>query len=143
MHQITRDISELARRGIQYRNDRMLPYGLKSFHAMNLYQICSKPGISQDALTRLRGADKSNIARQVATLEEEGFITRVPCQDDKRVMKLYPTDKALELLPKITETLEYWEDLLTQDFTEEEIQVLNSLLSRMKARAASWKGVAE
>ena len=143
MHQITRDISEIARGGIQYRTDCMLPYGLKSCHAMNLSQICAKPGISQDALTRPRHADKSNIARQVATLEEEGFITRVPCRDDKRVMKLYPTDKALELLPKITEILEYWEDLLTQDFTEEEIQLLTSLLSRMKARAASWKGAAE
>lgn len=140
MHQITRDIAELARSGIQYRNDRMLPYGLKSCHAMNLSQICGNPGISQDALTRLRHADKSNIARQVATLEEEGFITRVPCKDDKRVMELYPTDKALALLPQITELLEYWENLLTQDLTDEEIEILTSLLSRMKKRAAEWKG---
>lgn len=139
MHQITRDIAELARGGIQYRNDRMLPYGLKSCHAMNLSQICSNPGISQDSLTRLRHADKSNIARQVATLEDEGFITRVPCKDDKRVMRLYPTDKAMALLPQISEILEYWEDLLTQDLTEAEIETLTTLLAKMKKRAAEWK----
>ncbi len=143
MHQITLDISELARSGIQYRNDRMLPHGLKSCHAMNLSQICARPGISQDALTRLRHADKSSIARQVATLEEDGFITRVSCQDDKRVMKLYPTEKALQILPQIREALEYWETLLTQDFSEEEIRILTELLSRMKARAATWKGATE
>lgn len=139
MHQITRDLSEIARSGMQYRNEQMQPYGLKSCHAMNLSQICSNPGISQDALTRLRHADKSSIARQVATMEDEGFITRTPCNDDKRVMKLYPTDKALALLPKITQILEYWEDLLTQDFSEEEIDTLTALLAKMKKRAAQWK----
>lgn len=139
MHQISRDITELARCGIQYRNERMLPYGLKSCHAMNLSQICSNPGISQDALTRLRNADKSNIARQAATLEEEGFITRTPCSEDKRILRLYPTEKALALLPQITEVLEAWEALLTQDLTEAEKDTLTQLLSRMKQRASEWK----
>lgn len=143
MHQITLDISELARSGIQYRNERLLPYGLKSCHAMNLSQICAQPGISQDALTRLRHADKSSIARQVATLEEDGFITRVPCREDKRIMELYPTEKAMELLPRIQEILEYWETLLTQDFSEEEIRLLHGMLSRMKTRAADRKEAAE
>lgn len=143
MHQITLDISELARSGIQYRNEQMLPYGLKSCHAMNLSQICARPGISQDALTRLRHADKSSIARQVATLEEEGFITRLPCREDKRIMELYPTEKATALLPRIQEILEYWESLLTQDFSEEEIQLLHGMLSRMKTRALERKEAAE
>jgi len=56
-------------------------------------------------------------------------------------MKLYPTDKALELLPKITEVLDFWEEMLTQDLTEAEIGVLIGLLDRMRVRAASWKEV--
>lgn len=143
MHQIAQMLSELSRCRGQYITERMLPYEMKVCHAMNLSYICNKPGISQDALTRHRGADKSSIARQVAALEEEGYITRVPCKDDKRIMKLYPTDKALELLPVITEVLDFWEDLLTQDLTEEEIQVLTALLNRMRTRAASWKEVAK
>jgi len=141
MHHIAQTISELSRCRRQYIAERMLPYEMKTCSAMNLYYICSKPGISQDALTRQRGADKSSIARQAATLEEEGYITRVPCRDDKRVMKLYPTDKALELLPKITEVLDFWEEMLTQDLTEAEIGVLIGLLDRMRVRAASWKEV--
>lgn len=141
MHHIAQTVSELSRCRRQYIAERMLPYELKTCSAMNLYYICTKPGISQDALTRKRGADKSSIARQVASLEEEGYITRVPCRDDKRVMKLYPTEKALALLPKITEILDFWEETLTQDLTEEELRVLTDLLERMKVRAASWKEV--
>ena len=89
MHQIAQLIYELSRSRSQYITDRMQPYELKACHAINLSHICGKPGISQDALTRLRHADKSSIARQVASLEEDGFITRVPCKDDKRIMKLY------------------------------------------------------
>ena len=95
MHQIAQMISELSRCRLQYITDSMQPYELKACHAVNLSHICSRPGISQDTLARLRYADKSSIARQVATLEEEGLITRTPCNDDKRVMKLYPTDKAV------------------------------------------------
>lgn len=139
MHQIAQMISELSRCRLQYITDSMQPYELKACHAVNLSHICSRPGISQDTLARLRYADKSSIARQVATLEEEGLITRTPCNDDKRVMKLYPTDKALELLPQINQIMEYWENLLTQDLSEEEIEALTSLLARMKTRAVHWK----
>ncbi len=143
MHQLTMDLSEISSVGIQYRNEALAAYGLKSCHAMNLVQICSNPGISQDALTRLRHADKSSIARQAAALEEEGFITRVACCEDKRILQLYPTEKALALLPTVTEVLDRWEGLLTQDLTPPEQETLLSLLSRMKVRAAEWKEASE
>lgn len=139
MYQLTQMISELSRSRAQYITDRMLPYELKVCHAMNLSHICKQPGISQDTLARRRQADKSSIARQVAALEEEGLITRVPCSDDKRVMKLYPTEKAMELLPTITEVLANWENLLTQDLTTEEKELLGALLLRMKQHASNWK----
>jgi len=139
MYQITQLLTELSRSRAQYIADRMLPYEMKICHAMNLTQICKHPGISQDTLARRRQADKSSIARQAATLEEEGYITRTPCCDDKRIMRLYPTEKAMELLPVITEVLESWETQLTQDLTEAEQDILLGLLNRMKQRASERK----
>ena len=139
MYQITQLLTELSRSRAQYIADRMLPYEMKICHAMNLTQICRQPGISQDALARCRQADKSSIARQAATLEEEGFITRVPCSDDKRILRLYPTEKATSLLPVITEVLESWETMLIQDLTDTEKGMLISLLNRMKQRSSQWK----
>lgn len=138
MTQIIRDMLEISRCGVQYRADYLAPLGLKSIHASYLTQICANPGISQDRLARLICINKSNVARQVAVLEEDGFVRRVPSEADKRVMELYPTEKTLEILPKITEILNCWEQCITHDLTEEEKECLSSLLSKMSQRATRY-----
>lgn len=138
MSQIIRDITELTRCGAQYRLDQLSPMGLKACHASYLTEICACPGISQDGLARRICINKSNVARQAAVLEEEGFITRTPSPADKRVMELYPTQKALELLPQIQSILTRWEDCITGDLTEEEKDQISVLLAKMKVRAAAY-----
>lgn len=138
MSQIIRDITEITRCGTQYRSEALAPMDLKACHASYLSEICADPGISQDKLAQRICINKSNVARQVAVLEENGFITRAPSFDDKRVMKLYPTEKTLGLLPQILAVLDSWEKKLTADLTEEELEQLGELLSRMKAKATAW-----
>ena len=138
MSQIIRDITEISRCGIQYRSDKLAPLGLKSCHASYLTEICENPGISQDKLARRICINKSNVARQVAVLEEEGFITRTPSEADKRVMELYPTQKTLELMPQINSTLMCWEDCITQDLTDGERTLISELLVKMKNRAGLY-----
>ena len=138
MSQIIRDITELTRCGAQYRLDQLSPMGLKACHASYLTEICACPGISQDGLARKICINKSNVARQAAVLEEEGFITRTPSPADKRVMELYPTQKALDLLPQIQSILTCWEDCITGDLTEEEKEQISVLLAKMKVRAAAY-----
>ena len=136
MSQIIRDITEISRCGVQYRSDKLSPLGLKACHASYLTEICDNPGISQDKLARRICINKSNVARQVAALEEDGFIRRTPSESDKRVMELYPTEKTLNLLPQISDALKCWENCITHDLTEEEKELMTTLLSKMKARAA-------
>ncbi len=138
MSQIVHDITDIGRAGSQYRTDRLSPMGLKACHASYLLEICANPGISQDGLARRIYINKSNVARQAAVLEEEGFITRQSSAADKRVMGLYPTQKALELLPQIRSILLCWEECLTQDLTQEEMALLTPILAKMKARSAAY-----
>ena len=138
MSQIIRDITEIARCGAQYRTEMLAPMGLKACHASYLIAICACPGISQDRLAARICINKSNVARQVATLEEEGFIIRKPSIADKRVMELYPTEKTLELLPQISQVQTQWEACLTQDLTEEEHALFSKILSRIKDRASDY-----
>ena len=138
MSQIIRDITELTRCGSQNRLDQLSPMGLKACHASYLTEICDCPGISQDGLARRICINKSNVARQAAVLEEEGFITRTPSPADKRVMELYPTQKALDLLPQIQSILTCWEECITRDLSEEEKDQISVLLARMKIRAAAY-----
>ena len=138
MSQIIRDITEIARCGAQYRSEALAPMGLKACHASYLTEICAHPGISQDQLAARICINKSNVARQAAILEEEGFIVRTPSQADKRIMQLYPTQKTLDLLPSISPILRQWEACLTSDISEEERALLERLLSKMKDKASNW-----
>lgn len=138
MSQIIKDITEITRCGSQYRLDYLTPMGLKACHASYLTEICAQPGISQDKLARIICINKSNVARQVAVLEEDGFITRRPSEADKRVMELYPTEKALALLPQISDILKCWESCITKDLTEDEKEQLSFLLAKLKVRATNY-----
>lgn len=138
MSQILRDITNISRCGVQYRGDALAPMGLKSCHASYLMEICRCPGISQDRLARRICINKSNITRQLAVLEEGGFVTRTPSPEDKRVTMLYPTEKALALLPEIQALLDGWEQQLTLDMSPEDRALLAGLLEKMMDRAAAW-----
>ena len=138
MSQIIRDIIEIARCSVQYRGDQLAPMGLKSCHASYLTEICATPGISQDQLASRICINKSNVARQAAILEEDGFITRIPSPSDKRIMQLFPTQKTLELLPQITQILSGVEIFLTEGFSEQEKDLLENMIARMLAKAAGW-----
>ena len=138
MPHVLKTMNEITRCGMQYCNDNLEPLGLKSCHASYLREICRSPGISQDTLARRICINKSNIARQIGVLEEGGFVERRSSTEDKRVMELYPTEKTLELLPELRKVLGGWSRYLTQDFTEEEIELLAKMLSSMRERAAQW-----
>ena len=138
MSQIIRDLTEIARCGSQYRADRLAPMGLKACHASYLTEICDCPGISQEKLAGRICINKSNVARQAAVLEEEGFITRTPSPADKRVLQLYPTEKALSIMDEVRGILVCWEDCIGHDLTDEEKELLSGLLAKMKIRAAAY-----
>ena len=78
------------------------------------------------------------MARQAATLEEEGFLTRIPSPTDKRIMELHPTQKTLDLLPEISCVLKSWEACITGDLTPEELDQLAALVAKMKIRATDY-----
>ena len=137
MSQLVKDITEITRCGAQYRTDSLAVLGLKGCHASYLEEICAEPGISQDTLAKRICINKSNVARQIVVLEEDGFVIRRSAPNDKRAMELYPTEKTLELLPQIKQILTSWENWLTQDLSEEEAGIVANALVKMKARATA------
>lgn len=138
MSEIIRDITEIARCGAQYRTDALAPFGLKGCHASYLTQICEYPGISQDQLAQRICINKSNVARQAAALEEDGFIIRKPSAADKRCLELYPTEKTLALLPQIIAITTCWEECLTNDLSAEEQEIAVKILLQMREKASKW-----
>ena len=137
MYTITTHMNNLIRCMNQYRTELLAPMALKSCHASYLLEICACPGISQEQLARRIYINKSNVARQLAILEENGYVTRRPGEEDRRVMRVYPTEKAQVALPRIQEIMGNWEEAVAVGLTEVEREKLSALLEDMTRRASA------
>lgn len=138
MSRIISDLAQTSRCCAHYRSRRLEAYGLNVRQARLLMEVCATPGVSQDTLSRRLCIEKSVVARTMASLEEGGYVERPTCQKDKRVIRLHPTQKALELQPRLQELWAECELFLAEEMSEEEVAMLERLLEQMKLRAAKW-----
>lgn len=138
MEPILQDMYDIMRCQAQYRAGYMEQFGLKSCHANYLLTLCAEPGISQEQLARRVYANKSNIARQLAVLEEAGYVRRESDGSDRRVMRVYPTEKAQSLLPLIEEKQAVWDACVTGFLSAEELEQARYLLEAMKHQAVAF-----
>ena len=138
MPELMHHITDIARCAALYRQEELASLGLKSCHASYLDAICACPGITQDQLARRIFINKSNVARQLVILEEDGFVERRPSPDDKRAIQVFPTQKARDAMPQIAQIFRCWESFVAQDLSEEERRAVVKMLERMKSRSADW-----
>ena len=103
-----------------------------------LLRLCRCPGISQEALARALYFNKSTVTRQIAALERQGLVRRELSPEDRRRQLVYPTERALEIAPKIRELVCGWNDYLLADLTEEERLQLQALMERVSQRARDY-----
>ncbi|MBQ2376992.1 MAG: MarR family transcriptional regulator [Clostridia bacterium] len=116
--------------------DEELPPYLQTY----ILPICGTPGMSQDQLAKLMFINKSNVARHLAALEKSGYIERRQNDDDRRVINVFPTEKAFAAKTELIEGIREWNSYIMGEFTEEEATVFYNLLERAAARAASYGG---
>lgn len=95
MPSINRYIMTIARCSNQFRSERLRDTGLCGQHCAYILRVCREPGTTQDAIAREIYVNKSNVTRQLAALEQNGFVERRPCETDSRAMEVYPTEKRL------------------------------------------------
>lgn len=135
MERLMRSVNITHRCFNKYHATKLKEYGIGGHQMMYIVRICHHPGIKQDLLSKHISVNKSNVTRQLAALEKDGFIERKPSMEDKRSVLVYPTPKALEVCPIIEEMRNEWNDLILEDFSEEEVALLLSMMSKVKAKA--------
>ncbi len=133
-----RNINIISRCGAIWRGDKLKDTDIGAAHTALILSVCRHPGISQDRLSKTIYINKSNVTRNLAYLERCGYVERRQNEEDKRVTNVYPTDKAREMLPKIKETSREWNAYLTEDISEEEMELFVITLSRLAKRAAEY-----
>ena len=141
MPRVSRQMNIIARCQAAYRKTALDADFTPSYHAYIL-AICKKPGRSQDDLAASLCINKSTIARGIEWLLENGYVRRVAKPEDKRCLLIYPTEKMLEVYPKVKSVADSWNEILTNGISEEELEITYSVLMRMadRAKAATVDG---
>lgn len=135
MHPFMRQISITYRCAMRFRENELADTGLNGCQTPYLTALYRQPGISQEEMARSLDVNKSTVARQLASLEEKGYIRREPSMTDKRILLVYPTEEALALKDRLYRCYADWNRYLTQDFSDEEKNQLFSMMVRIAQRA--------
>lgn len=96
-NRISRLIAKISRVHCNCVNERLQPLGLTNLTSTHLINILRRPGMSQNELACLLSMSKVMVSKTLKQLEQEGLITRIPDQEDKRLVHLYVTPRGEEL----------------------------------------------
>lgn len=135
MAQFMKNTGQIWRCGNLYRTSRYESLGLGSYQDSYILNVCAHPGITQEGLSKLIYIHKSNVARQLGSLEEKGFIRRETDPSDKRNMLVYPTEKAYAVLDEIKRVNAEWDRIMLEGFSEEEREEVEKLSALLAERA--------
>ena len=78
---------------------------------------------------------KPTVTGLLNRLEQKGFIVRQVDPEDSRARIISLTDKALEIIGEIYQSIRQTEQMLFDGFSEEDIQTLQPLMARMAKNA--------
>ena len=120
------------------RSQKLKPLGICGGQVPYLLRLCREPGLTQEEIAEALYVNKSTAARQVNSLERAGFVERRVSAEDRRCMRVYPTDRALAALPQLRETVQEWNEYLLDGFTESERATLLQMMERVAGRAQAY-----
>lgn len=129
----------VSRSGTEFSEERLTQISsLKGYQAKYILSVCNHPGVSQDDLAKILFVNKSNVARQLSVLEEEGYVERREDPFDRRVSLVYPTKKAEDIRPIIRQVNAEWREVITEGFSDEEKETLLKLTEKLYFNALKY-----
>ena len=132
MKEILREIGMIARALDSISNIEFKEFDLTKGQYLYLVRICETPGIIQEKLAEMIKVDRKTAARAVKKLESNGFIEKKEDEINKKIKKLYPTEKGSQVYPFIKREHDYSDQVALEGFSEEEVDAIFSLLQRVR-----------
>lgn len=88
---------------------------------------------------------KSATARAIKSLETKGYVIKNKDENDKRINRIFLTDKAKNLQEDIKQHIFYWSEFLLKDIDEESMEFFYKILENMvdKVEKTNLKCVVE
>ena len=142
MAEILREIGMIARALDSIANIEFKEYDLTRGQYLYLIRICENPGIIQEKLAEMIKVDRTTASRAIKKLEANGFIEKKADSVNKKIKKIFPTEKGREIFPNISKENEHSNGVALRGFTNEEAQALFDLLRRVRKNVeGDWEYV--
>ncbi|WP_182071068.1 MarR family winged helix-turn-helix transcriptional regulator [Bacillus haynesii] len=132
MKAILREIGMIARALDSISNIEFKEHDLTKGQYLYLVRICENPGIIQEKLAEMIKVDRTTAARAIKKLEMKGFIERRDDEHNKKIKKLFPTEKGNEVFPFIKRENDYSNRVALEGFSEGEAETIFNLLQRVR-----------
>jgi len=136
---LTKFINRLYRYTQSYTDDALKKFNLSSGTYPFLLMLSKNEGISQNQISKELNVDKAMSARAIKRLIELGYISKDLDEEDSRAYKLFLTDKAKTIIPKIIIEIDNWIDIITKDSSEEEQELAVGFLRKALLNAKKYK----
>lgn len=139
---ILREVGTLAR-SIQSISDiKFKKVNLQRGQFIFLTRVYENPGINQIDLSNLLKVDKATTTKAMQKLLDEGYITKIRDEKDKRMWRLYPTDQGRSVYSIILEEENRNISVCFGNFTEAEQQLVYKLVKKMRENIEEdWKKI--
>jgi DNA-binding MarR family transcriptional regulator len=132
MKEILREIGMIARALDSISNIEFKEFELTKGQYLYLVRICENPGIIQEKVAELIKVDRTTAARAIQKLEMNGFIEKKDDQHNKKIKKLFPTEKGENVYPFIKSENDYSNSVALEGCSEEEVDTIFNLLQRVR-----------
>ncbi|WP_101773308.1 MarR family winged helix-turn-helix transcriptional regulator [Peptostreptococcus faecalis] len=124
-------VSFLHRKCQMYKNIHLKELNITAAEQPFMSALYSQDGVSQEYLSSYLSIDKASTARVIDSLLKKGFIIKKKDLEDKRVNRIYLSEKGLSIKSEVKSILNDWGMILTNDMSEEEKEIAYSYLERM------------
>ncbi|WP_370957107.1 MarR family transcriptional regulator [Bacillus subtilis] len=132
MNDILREIGMIARALDSISNIEFKDLDLTRGQYLYLVRIYENPGIIQEKLAEMIKVDRTTAARAIQKLEMQGFIQKLPDEQNKKIKKLFPTEKGKKVYPLLRREGEHSTEVALSGFTSEEKETISALLHRVR-----------
>ncbi|MDM5454055.1 MarR family winged helix-turn-helix transcriptional regulator [Peribacillus simplex] len=132
MKEILREIGMIARALDSISNIEFKEFDLTKGQYLYLVRICENRGIIQEKLAEMIKVDRTTAALAIKKLEIQGFIEKKNDEGNKKIKKLYPTDKGEKVYPFLQKEGEYTDKVALSGFSLEETEAVFHLLQRVR-----------
>lgn len=132
MREILREIGMIARALDSVSNIEFKEYDLTKGQYLYLVRICENPGIIQESLAEMIKVDRTTAARAIQKLEMNGFIAKKDDAHNKKINRLFPTEKGKEVFPFILREHHHSDAVALAGFTQHEAETILRLLQRVR-----------